>query len=58
MAPAAVPSAPAPLASLTADFDDTIRFHLNGTSVVLDDVDPDATVLEYLRGVGLTGTKL
>lgn len=46
------------LAALTAKFDDEIRFYLNGTSVVLDQVDPEVTVLEYLRGVGLTGTKL
>ncbi|PHH59289.1 hypothetical protein CDD81_3413 [Ophiocordyceps australis] len=47
-----------PLATLTATFDDCIRFYLNGTKVRLDDVDPEATVLEYLRGIGLTGTKL
>lgn len=46
------------LASLTSKFDDTIRFYLNGTKVVLDDIDPEITVLEYLRGIGLTGTKL
>lgn len=46
------------LESLTAKFDDTLRFYLNGTKVVLDDIDPEITVLEYLRGIGLTGTKL
>lgn len=46
------------LATLTAKFDDTIRFYLNGTRVVLDEIDPEVTVLEYLRGIGLTGTKL
>lgn len=46
------------LEALTAKFDDTIRFFLNGTKVVLDDIDPEITVLEYLRGIGLTGTKL
>lgn len=46
------------LADLTAKFDDTIRFYLNGTKVVLDEIDPEITVLEYLRGIGLTGTKL
>lgn len=46
------------LRALTSKFDDTIRFYLNGTSVVLDEVDPEVTVLEYLRGIGLTGTKL
>ena len=44
--------------SLTTSYDDTLRFYLNGTRVVLDDVDPEITLLEYLRGIGLTGTKL
>lgn len=39
-------------------YDDTIRFFLNGTRVVLDEIDPEVTLLEYLRGIGLTGTKL
>lgn len=46
------------LAELTQDYDDTIRFYLNGTKVELDSIDPEVTVLEYLRGIGLTGTKL
>lgn len=46
------------LAALTADFDDKLTFYLNGTRVVLEDVDPEITLLEYLRGIGLTGTKL
>lgn len=46
------------LAALTARFDDRLTFFLNGTRVVLDDIDPEITLLEYLRGVGLTGTKL
>jgi xanthine dehydrogenase/oxidase len=46
------------LKSMTTTFDDTIRFYLNGTRVALDDVDPEVTLLEYLRGIGLTGTKL
>ncbi|UNI24600.1 hypothetical protein JDV02_010334 [Purpureocillium takamizusanense] len=62
MAPSAVSpereAQPEPLASLTAKFDDTLRFYLNGTKVVLDEIDPEITVLEYLRGIGLTGTKL
>lgn len=44
--------------SLTTTYDDTIRFYLNGTCVAIDDVDPEITLLEYLRGIGLTGTKL
>lgn len=46
------------LAHITESWDDTIRFYLNGTRVVLDSVDPEITLLEYLRGIGLTGTKL
>lgn len=46
------------LASITADYDDTLRFYLNGTKVTLDNADPEVTLLEYLRGIGLTGTKL
>ncbi|KAK0706964.1 molybdopterin binding aldehyde oxidase/xanthine dehydrogenase [Lasiosphaeria miniovina] len=57
MAPSAVSPERAP-AALTTAFDDTLRFYLNGTRVVLDDVDPEITLLEYLRGIGLTGTKL
>lgn len=46
------------LAALTEDWDDTIRFYLNGTKVAVDTVNPEVTLLEYLRGIGLTGTKL
>ena len=46
------------LRSVTDQWDDTIRFYLNGTKVTLDSVDPEITLLEYLRGIGLTGTKL
>ena len=49
---------PKTLDALSASFDDTLRFYINGTKVVLDDIDPEVTVLEYLRGIGLTGTKL
>lgn len=60
MAPIALsPERAAPQSdSLAISFDDTIRFYLNGTRVVLDEVDPEVTLLEYLRGIGLTGTKL
>ncbi|OGE52046.1 hypothetical protein PENARI_c011G05045 [Penicillium arizonense] len=46
------------LSALTEDWDDTIRFYLNGTKVTVDSVNPEVTLLEYLRGIGLTGTKL
>ena len=46
------------LNEVTQSFDDTLRFYLNGTKVTLDNADPEVAVLEYLRGIGLTGTKL
>lgn len=46
------------LHAVTQGYDDSLRFYLNGTKVVLDTIDPEATLLEYLRGIGLTGTKL
>ncbi|KAH8599158.1 Molybdopterin-binding domain of aldehyde dehydrogenase-domain-containing protein [Bisporella sp. PMI_857] len=65
MAPIAVSPEPAVsssgshvLSSVTTNFDDTLRFYLNGTRVVIDNIDPEVTLLEYLRGIGLTGTKL
>ncbi|KAF2622587.1 xanthine dehydrogenase [Macroventuria anomochaeta] len=57
-APAAPADALRQLNEVTAGFDDTLRFYLNGTKVTLDNADPEVTVLEYLRGIGLTGTKL
>jgi xanthine dehydrogenase/oxidase len=56
--PAVAPSTTHTLSSVTTAFDDTLRFYLNGTRVVLDSIDPEITLLEYLRGIGLTGTKL
>lgn len=46
------------LSSVTEQYHDTLHFYLNGTKVVLDTADPEITLLEYVRGVGLTGTKL
>ena len=47
------------LQSVTSEYDCVLRFYLNGTQVVLDEsIDPEITLLEYLRGIGLTGTKL
>ncbi|KAI4163081.1 MAG: hypothetical protein LQ342_003208 [Letrouitia transgressa] len=48
------------LRALTDDYDDTgLTFYLNGSRVVLNEpLDPEITLLEYLRGIGLTGTKL
>lgn len=57
----AVPSeASRNLHSITEPYDDTLRFYLNGSKVLIDSIsiDPEITLLEYLRGIGLTGTKL
>ena len=56
--PAATVEKVVSLMSLTESYDDTLRFYLNGTKVELDAIDPEITLLEYLRGIGLTGTKL
>ncbi|KAK7885364.1 hypothetical protein LTR67_010542 [Exophiala xenobiotica] len=56
--PAATAQKVVSLSSLTETYDDTLRFYLNGTKVELDSFDPEITLLEYLRGIGLTGTKL
>jgi hypothetical protein len=56
--PAVSDAAKKSLQEVTADYDDTLRFYLNGTKVTLDTADPEVTLLEYLRGIGLTGTKL
>ncbi|KAK4507798.1 hypothetical protein PRZ48_001533 [Zasmidium cellare] len=56
--PAVDPGQQRSLGSVTENYDDTLRFYLNGTKVVLDTADPEVTLLEYLRGIGLTGTKL
>ena len=56
--PAVSVSATHSLSSMTTSYSDTIVFYLNGTRVVLDEADPEVTLLEYLRGIGLTGTKL
>ena len=54
----APPSDGRSLLSVTGQYEDTLRFYLNGTKVTLDTADPEVTLLEYLRGIGLTGTKL
>lgn len=56
--PAAPESELRSLNALIEDYDDSLCFFLNGTRVVLDEFDPEITLLEYLRGIGLTGTKL
>lgn len=53
-----IPNKATSLAHLTEEWDDTLRFYLNGTKVSIDTVDPEVTLLEYLRDIGLKGTKL
>ena len=40
------------------DYMDQLIFYLNGKKRVLSNPDPDMTLLDYVRSVGLTGTKL
>jgi xanthine dehydrogenase/oxidase len=56
--PAVSEEAKRSLSSLTQEYDTELRFYLNGTKIVLESPDPEVTLLEYLRGIGLTGTKL
>lgn len=58
LSPVAAIDKPVSLSQITETWDDTLRFYLNGTKVVLDSVHPEITLLQYLRGIGLTGTKL
>jgi xanthine dehydrogenase/oxidase len=39
-------------------FSNTITFYLNGEKKVLDNPNPEGTLLDYIRETGLTGTKL
>ncbi|ORX63815.1 putative xanthine dehydrogenase HxA [Basidiobolus meristosporus CBS 931.73] len=39
-------------------YSNILTFYVNGTRIVLQNPDPEMTLLQYLRGTGLTGTKL
>lgn len=56
--PAVVEERKRSLQEVTENYHDTLLFYLNGTKVLLETIDPELTILEYLRGIGLTGTKL
>ena len=43
---------------ITAGWKDSMTFWVNGSKIFLEQPDPEVTLLEYLRGIGLTGTKL
>ncbi|KAF0492202.1 putative xanthine dehydrogenase [Gigaspora margarita] len=43
---------------LDLKFKTKLHFYLNGTSVEINNPEPDTTLLQYVRSVGLTGTKL
>lgn len=56
-------SQPTPQESLAArlntkEYGNTLTFAVNGTMIRLTNPDPHCTLLEYLRSIGLTGTKL
>ncbi|KAF9163837.1 hypothetical protein DFQ27_002984 [Actinomortierella ambigua] len=40
------------------DFSNKLHFYLNGTEIIIENPDPDTTLLQYVRSIGLTGTKL
>ncbi|KAF0560333.1 putative xanthine dehydrogenase [Gigaspora margarita] len=40
------------------NFGNKLHFYLNGSSVEIDNPDPDITLLNYVQSIGLTGTKL
>ncbi|KAI9824558.1 MAG: hypothetical protein M1832_001647 [Thelocarpon impressellum] len=56
--PAIAPDRSRSLAAVTEAYDSTLTFYLNGTKVVLDTIDPETTLLEYVRSIGLTSAKL
>lgn len=39
-------------------FTNKLHFYLNGTEIILTNPDPDTTLLQYVRSIGLTGSKL
>ncbi|CAG8450196.1 3393_t:CDS:10 [Diversispora eburnea] len=40
------------------EFSPKLAFYLNGTRIEINNPDPDTTLLQYVRSIGLTGTKL
>src|ERR1700677_1750318 len=40
------------------DYSNQLVFWLNGSKVVIPDPDPAVLLVEYLHGIGLTGTKV
>lgn len=41
-----------------SSFSNKLHFYLNGTEIILNNPDPDTTLLQYVRSIGLTGSKL
>jgi xanthine dehydrogenase/oxidase len=39
-------------------YSNTLNFYLNGTEISIENPDPDTTLLQYIRSIGLTGSKL
>ena len=44
--------------AMVEDWNSTVRFFVNGKEKRVRNADPEETLLEYLRRVGITGTKL
>jgi hypothetical protein len=51
-------SSDTPLSTSNMLVESTLVFYINGTRVEIDNPDPNITLLEYLRHIGLRGTKL
>ena len=51
-------AAEALVAAMRMNFSSSIQVWINGTKHAIEKPDPEMTLLEYLRGAGLTGTKL
>ncbi|KAI8348586.1 molybdopterin binding aldehyde oxidase/xanthine dehydrogenase [Mortierella sp. GBAus27b] len=47
----------APIFDLSG-YSNTLNFYLNGTEISIENPDPDTTLLQYVRSIGLTGSKL
>lgn len=47
-----------PSSNATMDAATTLTFYLNATKITLENPDPDTTLLQYVRSIGLTGSKL
>ena len=52
------PCLPPVVEALVADYSHDLVFWLNGRKVIISDPDPSLMLTDYLRDLGLTGTKV